>query len=133
MRGLWRCDDLTALLRIFVRNREALEALDGGWSALSKPLLKVFHALQREQPREAAPATSPRTTIWATVLPLFLDETMVYSRGSSSTRAARCTRLRSPSSMPRAASSCSARPIISRDRHWLGRPRAPRRTTSAAA
>ena len=33
MDGLWDCDDLTALVRIMVRNREAQPRLEGGAGA----------------------------------------------------------------------------------------------------
>lgn len=31
MDGLWSCSDLTALIRIMVRNQEAQQELEGGW------------------------------------------------------------------------------------------------------
>ncbi|HEV7715098.1 MAG TPA: hypothetical protein VGO53_05865, partial [Steroidobacteraceae bacterium] len=47
IRGLWRCDDLTSLVRIFLRNRELMNGMDGRWAIISKPFLKLFHALNR--------------------------------------------------------------------------------------
>ena len=47
IRGHWRCSDLTALVRIMVVNRKLMEGMDSRWSLLSRPLLRVFHALHR--------------------------------------------------------------------------------------
>ncbi len=81
--GHWRCDDLTALVRIMVLNRHVhggpgerrRGARPGRWragAALGQP----------QQQGAAARATSPRTTTWATTLyQLMLDDTMAYSCG----------------------------------------------------
>src|SRR5687767_10388235 len=47
IRGLWRCDDLTALIRIFVRNRDLMNQMDSRWALVSRPFLKLFHFLNR--------------------------------------------------------------------------------------
>ncbi|MBH0190531.1 MAG: hypothetical protein HP492_01930, partial [Nitrospira sp.] len=46
-RGLWDCDDLTTLVRIFVLNRSLLNNMEGGLALASKPLLKTIHWLNR--------------------------------------------------------------------------------------
>jgi cyclopropane-fatty-acyl-phospholipid synthase len=48
MMGLWSADDLTALIRIILRNEAVFEGLDRRWSRLSAPAYRVFHALRRD-------------------------------------------------------------------------------------
>ncbi|MGA9027409.1 MAG: class I SAM-dependent methyltransferase, partial [Steroidobacteraceae bacterium] len=45
--GHWQCDDLTALVRLMVVNRDLMNDVDSGWSRLSAPLLKLAHWLNR--------------------------------------------------------------------------------------
>jgi cyclopropane-fatty-acyl-phospholipid synthase len=33
IRGLWRCDDLTGIVRMFVANRDMMNAVDGRWTS----------------------------------------------------------------------------------------------------
>jgi cyclopropane-fatty-acyl-phospholipid synthase len=56
--GLWKCDDLTALVRLFVVNRELMNEVDSGWSRLG-----AHYDLGNR------------------FFELFLDETMAYSCG----------------------------------------------------
>ena len=45
--GLWSCDNLTALIRIFVRQMELMDATDGGWARLTELLNRSYHWLRR--------------------------------------------------------------------------------------
>jgi cyclopropane-fatty-acyl-phospholipid synthase len=47
MAGSWSTDDLTALVRIMVRNRDVMEGLDGGLARLANPARRVLHYLNR--------------------------------------------------------------------------------------
>jgi len=47
MSGFWSCDDLTALIRIIVRNRDVLDDMETGFARLTVPLRKFFHFLHR--------------------------------------------------------------------------------------
>ena len=49
IRGLWRCDDLTSLVRIFLRNRDLMNGMDSRWALLSRPFLKLFHCAEPQQ------------------------------------------------------------------------------------
>ncbi|HKI96470.1 MAG TPA: hypothetical protein VJ992_14370, partial [Gemmatimonadales bacterium] len=49
--GWWTTDDLPAVVRVMVRNRDVLERLDGGWSRLAVPARAVAHALRRNTRR----------------------------------------------------------------------------------
>ena len=48
MAGDWETDDLVGVLRLFLANRSVLEALDGGWNLLQKPLRRLHHFLNRD-------------------------------------------------------------------------------------
>lgn len=80
IRGLWRCDDLTSLVRIFVRNRDLMNGMDGGWTTLlTKPFLKLFHALNRNSKEGSARNISAHYDLGNDLYELMLDETMMYS------------------------------------------------------
>ena len=79
IRGLWRCDDLTALVRIFVRNRDLMNGVDGRWAALTKPFLKLFHTLNRNSKEGSARNISAHYDLGNDLYELMLDETMMYS------------------------------------------------------
>ncbi|KAG0923204.1 hypothetical protein G6F31_019605 [Rhizopus arrhizus] len=49
--GMWTCDDLVGLVRLLVRNRDTLDAMESGLARLAG----------------AAAATSPPTTTWAMI------------------------------------------------------------------
>jgi len=79
--GYWRCDDLVALVRIFIINRDVMKAVDGAWSFLSKPLLQVFHFLNRNSRRGSARNISAHYDLGNALYELMLDKTMAYSCG----------------------------------------------------
>jgi len=45
--GYWSSEDLAETLRILIRNRDVLERIDSGLARLSRPLQKIFHALNK--------------------------------------------------------------------------------------
>jgi cyclopropane-fatty-acyl-phospholipid synthase len=79
IRGLWKCDDLTALIRIFLRNRDLMNGMDGRWAAFTKPFLKAFHALNRNSKEGSARNISAHYDLGNDLYELMLDETMMYS------------------------------------------------------
>lgn len=79
IRGLWRCDDLTALVRLFVINRQVMNGMDGRWSLLSQPLLKIFHWLNRNSKHGSARNISAHYDLGNDLYRLMLDRTMAYS------------------------------------------------------
>lgn len=81
MRGLWRCDDLTTLVRIFVRNREILNGMEGALAVLGKPFLKLFHALNRNSRSGSQRNIAAHYDIGNELYELMLDDTMAYSCG----------------------------------------------------
>ena len=129
IRGLWRCDDLVSLVRIFVANREQMNRprlrLVAGEPAAADDSFTGPTATAEP----AARATSPRTTTWAMSstsscsmkpwripAPSFRTPDATLAEGSASK-----VRSRMPQARPQAHRSCA------RDRHGLGRVRHSRR------
>ena len=79
IRGLWRCDDLTALVRIFVANRDVMNRMDSRWSFVSRPLLKFFHWANRNSRNGSARNIAAHYDLGNPLYELMLDETMAYS------------------------------------------------------
>jgi cyclopropane-fatty-acyl-phospholipid synthase len=79
IRGLWRCDDLTSLVRIFVANREQMNAIDSGWAFVSKPLLKLFHWANRNSRNGSARNIAAHYDLGNALYETMLDPTMAYS------------------------------------------------------
>jgi cyclopropane-fatty-acyl-phospholipid synthase len=79
IRGLWRCDDLTALVRIFVANRDVMNRMDSRWSFVSRPLLKLFHWANRNSRSGSARNIAAHYDLGNDLYELMLDDTMAYS------------------------------------------------------
>jgi cyclopropane-fatty-acyl-phospholipid synthase len=79
IRGLWKCDDLTSLVRLFLRNRDLMNGMDGRWAVFTKPFLKAFHALNRNSKEGSARNISAHYDLGNDLYELMLDETMMYS------------------------------------------------------
>jgi len=79
IRGLWRSDDLTSLVRIFVANREVMNRMDSRWSFVSRPLLKLFHWANRNSKNGSARNIAAHYDLGNPLYELMLDETMAYS------------------------------------------------------
>jgi cyclopropane-fatty-acyl-phospholipid synthase len=79
IRGLWRCEDLTSLVRIFVRNRDVLNGMDSKWALASRPFLKLFHFLNRNSKSGSAKNIAAHYDLGNDLYEIMLDETMAYS------------------------------------------------------
>lgn len=79
IRGLWRCDDLTALVRIFCLNADVLSGLDRRFALVSRPLLKLFHFINRNSKAGSARNIAAHYDLGNPLYELMLDETMAYS------------------------------------------------------
>ena len=79
--GRWTTNDLVAAVRLFLRNRSILEALDGGWSRLSRPLLAAWHRLRSNTRAGSRRNIVAHYDLGNEFFQLFLDETMTYSSG----------------------------------------------------
>jgi cyclopropane-fatty-acyl-phospholipid synthase len=81
MRGYWDCDDLTALVRLMVVNRDLMDDVDSGWSRLSAPLFKAAHWFNRNTAAGSRRNIAAHYDLGNKFFELFLDETMAYSCG----------------------------------------------------
>ena len=77
--GWWGTPDLVALVRLFVRNREALSATDGRLSWLARPARFLLHALNRNTRAGSRRNIAAHYDLSNDFFRLFLDETMTYS------------------------------------------------------
>jgi cyclopropane-fatty-acyl-phospholipid synthase len=81
MNGFWDCDNLTALVRLMVVNREFMNDVDSGWSRLSSPLFSLAHWLNRNTAAGSRRNIAAHYDLGNKFFELFLDETMAYSCG----------------------------------------------------
>jgi cyclopropane-fatty-acyl-phospholipid synthase len=79
MLGHWVADDLTALVRLLLRNREALDGIEGGLARLSAPMRAMAHWLHRNTREGSRRNISAHYDLGNEMYRLFLDETMMYS------------------------------------------------------
>jgi cyclopropane-fatty-acyl-phospholipid synthase len=79
MLGHWQADDLTALLRLMLRNRKALDSMEGGLAALAAPVRRAAHWLHRNTRAGSRRNISAHYDLGNDLFELFLDETMMYS------------------------------------------------------
>jgi cyclopropane-fatty-acyl-phospholipid synthase len=77
--GFWSCDDLTALIRIIIRNRHLLDTLDRGWSRLTAFVRKLYHFLRRNTKEGSRRNIAAHYDLGNDFFELFLDDTMMYS------------------------------------------------------
>lgn len=81
MLGHWTTDDLTAVIRIIIRNQAVFGEMDQGWSMLSRPVNLVFHWMRKNTPSGSRDNIMAHYDLGNDFYRLFLDETMTYSCG----------------------------------------------------
>jgi cyclopropane-fatty-acyl-phospholipid synthase len=79
MLGHWTTPDLTALMRLMLVNRDALDSLEGGLARLSAPLRVAAHWLHRNSRAGSRRNISAHYDLGNDFFRLMLDETMMYS------------------------------------------------------
>lgn len=77
--GMWRCDQLTALIQIFARNLTLLDELETGWARLSRPALKLLDWRNRNTIHQSKKNISAHYDLGNAMYQLFLDPSMMYS------------------------------------------------------
>lgn len=77
--GMWRCDQLTALIQIFARNLTLLDELETGWARLSRPALKLLDWRNRNTIHQSKKNISAHYDLGNSMYQLFLDPSMMYS------------------------------------------------------
>ncbi len=79
MDGHWGCDDLVTLVRILVRNRDRLDALERGPARLGGAIMRGWHALMRNTRAGSRRNIAAHYDLGNDLFKLFLDESMMYS------------------------------------------------------
>ena len=77
----WRTDDLTAVVRILVRNQDALKGLDSGLARLGRPLLSWWHRRNKNTRDGSRRNIEAHYDLSNDFFALMLDPTMTYSCG----------------------------------------------------
>lgn len=81
IKGHWRCDDLTALVRIMVVNRAVLEDMESGFARVGALARRVLHWINRNTRAGSARNIAAHYDLGNDLYELMLDETMAYSCG----------------------------------------------------
>ena len=79
--GAWTTPDLTALVRIFVRNRDVLDGMETGLARVAQPLRHYLHARNRNTESGSRRNIHAHYDLGNEFFQEFLDETMTYSAG----------------------------------------------------
>ena len=79
MDGDWDCEDLVALVRLLVRNRELLDGMERGPARLGGMALRALHALQRNTRAGSRRNIAAHYDLGNEFFRLFLDEELMYS------------------------------------------------------
>jgi cyclopropane-fatty-acyl-phospholipid synthase len=79
MQGYWRVDDLTALMRILLQNREVLDGMETGLARFAAPLQKALHWTARNTRGGSRRNIQAHYDLGNDFFQLFLDPTMMYS------------------------------------------------------
>lgn len=79
IQGYWSVNDLTALVRILLQNREVLDGMETGFARLTAPLQKALHWLNRNTRTGSQRNIAAHYDLGNEFFALFLDPTMMYS------------------------------------------------------
>ena len=79
--GHWRSNDLTALVRLMVRNRGLMEGLEGGLAVVTAPLKRLLHWANRNSRTGSQRNIAAHYDLGNDFFRLMLDGTMMYSCG----------------------------------------------------
>ena len=77
--GYWSSPDLTAVVRVLVRNLEVLDAMEGGLARLGRPLVQALHWLNRNTRKGSRQNIAAHYDLGNQLFEQFLDPTMMYS------------------------------------------------------
>ncbi|HSR69610.1 MAG TPA: cyclopropane-fatty-acyl-phospholipid synthase family protein [Acidobacteriota bacterium] len=79
MRGEWKADDLTRLMRIMLLNRGFQASLESGWAGVLAPLRAPFHWLHKNTRRGSRRNIAAHYDLGNEFFKLFLSSDMMYS------------------------------------------------------
>ncbi len=81
MAGCWSTNDLTALIRIIIRNQTTLERIERGLARLMNPAYRLYHLLRKNTPLGSRKNIVAHYDLGNDFYKLFLDDTLTYSCG----------------------------------------------------
>ncbi len=81
IKGRWVCDDLTALVQIFTRNRDAANNMEGGLASLGVWAFKLAHASKKNNRHGSLKNIHAHYDLGNDFFSTFLDDTKMYSCG----------------------------------------------------
>lgn len=81
MEGQWRCDDLVALVRLLVRNRDLLDGMETGLARLGGIGMRAWNALRRNTRDGSRRNIAAHYDLGNEFFQLFLSPDLMYSSG----------------------------------------------------
>ncbi len=79
IQGEWNADNLTNLVRVFARNQDLLDGMEGGLARLANSLIRIPHWLRRNSIRGSRRNISEHYDVGNEFFGTFLDEHGMYS------------------------------------------------------
>lgn len=79
MDGLWDCDELVALVRMLVRNRDRLDAMERGLARIGGAIMRGWAALRRNTLAGSRRNIAAHYDLGNEFFRLFLDDNLMYS------------------------------------------------------
>lgn len=79
MDNLWQAEDLTAVMRILVRNRDLLDSMEGGLASVANKLLTFWHQANRNTTKGSRRNIAAHYDLGNELFDLFLDSHGMYS------------------------------------------------------
>ena len=79
MDGEWDCNDLVALVRLLVRNRDLLDGMESGLARLGGWAMRALHAFKRNTRAGSRRNIAAHYDLGNDLFRLFLDENLMYS------------------------------------------------------
>jgi cyclopropane-fatty-acyl-phospholipid synthase len=77
--GHWDCDDLVALIRVLVRNRELLDAMETGLARFGGIAMRAWHTLRRNTRGGSRSNIAAHYDLGNDFFRTFLDDNLMYS------------------------------------------------------
>lgn len=81
MEGQWRCNDLVALVRLLVRNRDLLDGMETGLARLGGIAMRAWHTLRRNTRTGSRRNIAAHYDLGNEFFQLFLSTDLMYSSG----------------------------------------------------
>jgi len=79
IQGYWETDDLTGLIRLMLRNRSQLDAMEGGLAVITQFASRIWHAFNRNTKSGSDKNIAAHYDLGNTFFELFLDSNLMYS------------------------------------------------------